>query len=180
MSLPSIGGLPSYAALDRTDLLAPPVAAALAVWEHAGRAVVVEIDPELAETAALNEAYDLSPADSANCVVVSGRRAGEERIGACVVRADTRAEVNTVVRKLLDARKVSFHPHERAVEETGMEHGGITPVGLPRDWRIFVDATVADIPHALIGSGLRRSKLLLPGADLVRLPGVEVVEGLAR
>ena len=179
MSLPSIGSLESYPALSRPDLLGPSVAAALESWEAAERLAVVEIDPDLADTATLNATYDLPPEASANCVVVMGKRAGEERVAACVVRADTRADVNTTVRRLLDVRKASFHAHERAVEETGMEHGGITPIGLPAGWRLLVDARCVDIDVALIGSGVRRSKLLVPGADLARIPGAEVIEGLA-
>ena len=61
-----------------------------------------------------------------------------------------------------------------------MEYGGITPVGLPEGWRVLVDSrVVTDGALALIGSGVRRSKLLLPGDLLGRLPGVEVVEDLA-
>jgi prolyl-tRNA editing enzyme YbaK/EbsC (Cys-tRNA(Pro) deacylase) len=179
MSLPTIGDLTPTTALERPELLAAPVATVLADWPYADQVVVVEIDPDLADTAALNETYGLRPEDSANCVVVSGIRAGEERIAACVVRADTRADVNKAVRKLLDVRKCSFHPHERAVAETAMEHGGITPVGLPPEWRLLVDARCVEIEHALIGSGLRRSKLLVPGPLLAELPGAEVVEGLA-
>ena len=70
--------------------------------------------------------------------MVSGRT-GEERIAACVVRADTRVDVNTLVRGLLDVRKASFLSMERAVAESGMEYGGITPVGLPGAWRVLVD-----------------------------------------
>lgn len=180
MSLPTIGSLESHPARERPDLLGPPVAAALASWEHGDRVAVVEIDPELADTATLNTTYDLPPEASANCVVVMGKRGGEERVAACVVRADTRADVNTTVRRLLDVRKASFHTHERAVDETGMEYGGITPIGLPEGWRLLVDSRCVDIDVALIGSGVRRSKLLLPGTDLGRIPGAEVVEGLAR
>jgi hypothetical protein len=43
-----------------------------------------------------------------------------------------------------------------------MEYGGITPIGLPEGWRLLVDARCVDIDVALIGSGVRRSKLLLP------------------
>ncbi|QNN54368.1 YbaK/EbsC family protein [Nocardioides mesophilus] len=180
MTSPRLGSLVSVPWQDRPDLLAPPVAAALGAWPDAARQVgVVEIDPGLADTAAMTEAYDVPLAASANCVLVSGRRAGEERIAACVVRADTRADVNSVVKRLLDVRKASFHPMERAVEESSMEYGGITPVGLPGGWRLLVDAAVACIDVAIIGSGVRRSKLLLPGAALARLPGAEVVEGLA-
>ena len=36
-----------------------------------------------------------------------------------------------------------------------MEYGGITPIGIPADWRLFVDASVAEIDLAIIGSGIR-------------------------
>ena len=179
MTAPALGPLTTVPALDRPDLLAPPVHAALVGSPIADRVGVVEIDPDLADTAALTEAYGLPVEASANCVVVSGKRAGDERLAGCVVRADMRADVNNVVRRLLDVRKCSFHPMDRAVEETGMEYGGITPMGLPDGWRLLVDAAVVDIDVAIIGSGVRRSKLLLPGAALAELPGAEVVPGLA-
>jgi prolyl-tRNA editing enzyme YbaK/EbsC (Cys-tRNA(Pro) deacylase) len=177
--LPTVGALVPRPALDVPDLLAPSVAALLHSWPHADRVAVAEIDPAVADTAALVEAYDV-PADvSANCVVVAGRRAGEERTAACVVLATTRADVNGAVRRILDVRKASFLSVDRAVEETGMEYGGITPVGLPAGWRVLVDARVPHVPLAVIGSGVRRSKLLLPGALLAELPGAEVVDALA-
>lgn len=176
----TLGALTTVPALDRRDLLAPAVAAALSGWEHAGSVGVAEIDPQLADTQACAEAYDLPLDSGANCVVISGKRAGEERIAACLVRADTRADVNNVVKRTLDVRKCSFHPLERAVTETGMEHGGITPIGLPASWRLLVDATVASIEIAVIGSGVRGSKLLVPGALLGALPAAEVIEGLAK
>ena len=178
MDLPSLGTLQSLRALDRPDLLAEPVATALRSWTRADAVAVTEIDPDLADTAALTEAYDLPLSASANCVVVSGRRGGEERVAACVVRADTRADVNNLVKRTLDVRKASFLSMERAVEETGMEYGGITPFGLPAGWRLLVDASVLDIEVAVIGSGVRRSTLLLTGRDLAELPGAEVLEGL--
>lgn len=178
MSLPTIGTLHSVAALDHPELLAPAVAAALAGWPDADRVAVVEIDPALADTAALTEAYDLPLAASANCVVVAGRREGAERVAACVVRADTRADVNNLVKRTLDVRKASFLAMDRAVEETGMEYGGITPLGVPDGWRVLVDPRLLDCDVAVLGSGLRRSKLLLPGELLGRLPGAELTEGL--
>ena len=180
MPLPTLATLTSLPALDHPELLGDPVARALAGWSHAAGVAVVEIDPELADTAAMSEAYDVPMAAGANCVVVAGRRAGEERVAACLVRADTRADVNTLVKKVLDVRKASFLSMDRAVEESGMEYGGITPVGLPAGWRVLVDPACLAIDVAVIGSGVRRSKLLVPGALLGELPGAEVVEGLAR
>lgn len=177
--IPSLPGLTSLPALDRPELVAPPVAAALATWPAAAGVAVVEIDPDLADTAAMSAAYDLPMEIGVNCVLVAGKREGEERVAACLVRADTRADVNHTVKRLIDVRKPSFLPMERAVTESAMEYGGITPLGLPASWRLLVDPRVLDIEVAVIGSGVRRSKLLLPGALLGELPGAEVVEGLA-
>ncbi|WP_211318631.1 YbaK/EbsC family protein [Nocardioides silvaticus] len=177
--IPSFPGLTSLPALDHPELVAPPVAAALATWPAAAGVAVVEIDPDLADTAAMSAAYDLPMEVGVNCVLVAGKREGEERVAACLVRADTRADVNHTVKRLIDVRKPSFLPMERAVTESAMEYGGITPIGLPAPWRLLVDPRVLDVDVAVIGSGVRRSKLLLPGALLGELPGAEVVEGLA-
>lgn len=178
VTLPSFPRLESLPVLDHLDLVAPPVAAALASWPAADRAAVVEIDPDLADTAAMTAEYELPLAASGNCVVVTGRRAGEERTAACVVRADTRADVNNLVRRMLDVRKATFLSMDRAVEESGMEYGGITPVGLPAGWRLLVDERLLGEAVVILGSGVRRSKLLLPGSTLADLPGAEVVPDL--
>jgi prolyl-tRNA editing enzyme YbaK/EbsC (Cys-tRNA(Pro) deacylase) len=179
VTLPRLGTLVSLPVADHPDLLAPPVAAALATWAHADDVAVVEIDPEVADTAAMSAAYDLPMTTGANCVVVAGRRDGEERVAACLVRADTRADVNNLVKRTLDVRKASFLAMDRAVDESGMEYGGITPIGLPPGWRVLVDPRALEIDVAVIGSGVRRSKLLVPGRLLGELPGAEVVPGLA-
>ncbi len=178
MTLPTLGSIVSLPALDRPDLLAPSVHRALQEWDLGREVAVVEIDPSLADTLALAEAYGLPLDASANCVVVAGRRGGEERIAACVITADTRADVNNLVKRRLDVRKASFLAMERAVTETSMEYGGITPIGLPAGWRLLVDASVDAIDVAIIGSGVRRSKLLLRGSDLAAYPGAELTPGL--
>jgi prolyl-tRNA editing enzyme YbaK/EbsC (Cys-tRNA(Pro) deacylase) len=177
----SIGSLAAEPALSRPGLLAAPVVTALsAMGEAAGAVGVAEIDPAAADTAAFCERYGVSPAESANCVVITGRRDGEARYAACVILATTRADVNNTARRELDVRKASFAAMDDAVEQTGMEYGGITPVGLPAAWPVLVDARVADTPTVVIGSGVRRSKLVLPGKLLATLPGARVIEGLAR
>jgi prolyl-tRNA editing enzyme YbaK/EbsC (Cys-tRNA(Pro) deacylase) len=143
-------------------------------------AFVAEIDPVLADTAEFCRAYDVALDVSVNCVVIAGIRAGERRIAACLVLASTRADVNGVVRRRLNARRASFLPMEDAVEATGMEYGGITPLGLPSDWPILVDPAVTALPYAVVGSGLRRSKLAITGVTLQAWPGAEVIDGLGR
>ncbi|MFL6173919.1 MAG: YbaK/EbsC family protein [Marmoricola sp.] len=175
----ALGKLITVPALERLDLVGEPVAALLRTWEHADQVGVVEIDPAHADTSGTVEVYGVPWEAGANCVVIMGKREGEERVAACVVRGDTKADVNNRVKRLLDVRKCSFLAHERAVTETGMEYGGITPIGLPDTWRLLVDARVPATELVLIGSGIRGSKIILPGRLLAELPGAEVVEDLA-
>ena len=136
-------------------------------------ALVASIDPTHADTAAFCAAYDVAMEASANCVVVAGRRGEVTTYAAVMVLATHRADVNGVVRRHLGVRKISFAPMADAVGLSGMEFGGITPVGLPADWPVLVDDAVVAAGEVVVGSGLRRSKLLLTGADLLGLPGAE-------
>lgn len=175
-----IGTLTAVPALERPDLLAPPVREALR--SEAGPLAdveVAEIDPDMADTAAFCRRYGVAESISANCVVVADRRV-EGRMAACVVLATTRADVNGLARRHLGARKLSFAPMDAAVAATSMEAGGITPLGLPPDWPVLVDRAVATLPRIVVGSGLRRSKLSLPGAALVSLPAAVVLDGLGK
>jgi prolyl-tRNA editing enzyme YbaK/EbsC (Cys-tRNA(Pro) deacylase) len=174
MSLP----LTHYPALSRPALLAPPVEAALRKLPWADQVRVAEIDPALADTAQFCETYGVTLEESANCVVVAGRRGGEVSYAACMVTATTRADVNGLVRQRLGARKASFGAVDVVTSLTGMEYGGITPIGLPPDWPVLVDEQVAKSPSVVIGSGIRGSKLWLPGSLLAELPGAEILPGL--
>ena len=178
MSLP--GKLEWTPALDRPELLATPVRTALRTLDRASEIFVAPIDPDLADTAAFCERYDVGLEVSANCVVVAGKREGEQRIAGCVILATTRADVNGAVRRRLDVRKASFLAVAEAVELTAMEYGGITPVGLPGAWPLLLDAAVVPVGTVVIGSGIRGSKLALPATALAELPAAEVIDGLAR
>jgi prolyl-tRNA editing enzyme YbaK/EbsC (Cys-tRNA(Pro) deacylase) len=178
----STGSLEAMPALQHPELLSTAVADALARLDPAVAQTVgvAAIDPSLADTAAFCERYGVAPDASANCVVVKGKRGGDVRFAACMVLATTRADVNGVVRRRLDVRSASFAPMDEAVALTGMEYGGITPIGLPGDWPILVDAAVAAAPEVVIGGGIRGSKLFLPGRALLALDGAELVEDLGR
>ena len=173
MNRPDLGTLDWQPARERTDLLAAPVAEALQTLDL--DCFVALIDPALADTAAFCAEYSVGLEVSANCVVVSGRRAESTTTAACLVLATDRADVNKTVRKRLDVRKISFAPMADAVEQTGMEYGGITPIGLPADWPVLVDEAVARSDWVVVGSGIRGSKLAVPGAVLAGLPGAETL-----
>ena len=169
-------------AVTRLDLLAAPVADALRAWPGpvpVERVLYVDTDPRHADTAAFGEVYGVPPQQSANCVVIAGRRGQDVTLAGCVVLAHTRADVNGLVRRHLGVRKASFAPRDTAVAETAMEYGGISPVGLPASWPLLVDSAAAAAPCVVVGSGSRRGKLLLPGEALAALPGARVLDGLA-
>ena len=165
-----VGKLTFVPASEAPDLVAEPVRPHLqdGLWVSA-------IDPGLADTAAFCEHYDVGLDISANCVVVAPRRADRAWFAACIVLATTRADINGIVRKHLNARKISFAPVDSAVSLTGMEYGGITPVGLPEDWAILVDTNVIDRERVIIGSGIRGSKILAATDVLASLPNAEVL-----
>ncbi len=166
-------------ASERPDLLADSVRKAVENDPALAAAEVTEIDPVYADTAALVENFDVTADQSANCVVVTGKRGGESSWAACLVLASTRADVNGAVRKHLNVRKASFAPLAEVEAATGMEYGGITPVGLPDTWQLLISEGVAAHPMVVIGSGLRRSKLRLPGSALAASGSAIVLPDLA-
>lgn len=174
MSSP-VGNLTWVPAAEALDDVAAPVAAAIRAG-HLPSAKVASIDPDLADTEAFCEKYEVAPEASANCVVVRARRGETERQAAVMVLATDQADINKTVRKHLGARKVGFAAQPDTEAATGMTSGGITPVGLPAEWPILVDTAVAESDLVVIGAGERGAKLLVPGAELAALPGAEVLD----
>lgn len=167
---------------DCLDELIGPVADAVRQWSGsvpADRILHVDTDPRWADTAVFVEHYGRDLLEqSANCVVVAGRRGADTTLAACLVLSTARVDVNGAVRRRLGARKASFAAMDTATGETGMEYGGITPLGLPEGWPLLIDPAVVDLPYVLVGSGRRRGKLLVPGKALAELPGAVLIEGL--
>ncbi len=166
------GTLDAVPATSRPDLLAEPVLAAIGAIPEA---LVAAIDPAYADTENLCAQYGVPMEASANAVIVRGTRAGVDSHACCMTLAHRRVDVNNVVRRRLNARKASFAPMDFAVEATGMEYGGINPIGLPDGWPILIDEAVVSAGPVVIGGGVRGSKILLDGADLARLPGAKVI-----
>ena len=135
-------------------------------------------DPALADTAAFCAAYGFAPEESANTIVVIGK-SDPPRYAACVTLAPYRLDVNRAVRERLGTRKASFAPAEVTAELTGMQIGGVTVFGLPAEMPIWVDDRVMARDRIVLGGGSRSWKVIASPAILQRLPGVEVVAGLA-
>lgn len=157
------------------DLVAEPVQRQIETG-HLSGIYVSPIDAGLADTAAFCEHYHVGLEVSANCVIIEAKRADNIWYAACMILATDRIDINNVVRRHLAARKISFAPMEKAVAMTGMEYGGITPLGLPGGWPILVDTAVANTDKVIIGSGIRGSKLLIQSKLLADLPEAVILD----
>lgn len=134
-------------------------------------------DPALADTAAFCAAYGFDPADAANTLIVVGK-ADPPRYAACVVLATHRLDVNRTVKARIGAR-ASFASADQTRALTGHEIGGVTAFGLPSGLPLWIDAAVLGRERIVLGGGSRSWKVIAPPSILLRLPGAEVVEGLA-
>ncbi len=156
------------------DLVSEPTKRGI-VGNNLSGVVVAEIDQELSDTAVFCEKYQIAAENAVNCVIIEAKRADKVWYAACMIPATKKADVNGIVRKELDAKKVSFAPMGKATGLTGMEFGAINPIGLPADWPILVDINAANLNYAIIGSGIRKSKLLVTGKLLASLPNAKVL-----
>lgn len=139
---------------------------------------IVACDPDDAETAVFAAKYGYSLDCSANCILVK-TKTGATKFVACVVLATTRLDVNKRVRKLLGARKVSFAAPEDTRRLTGMDLGGVTPLCLPDDLPVWIDAAVMGRETIILGGGDRHSKIIVAPGIFDQVPNVEVIDGLA-
>lgn len=169
-----LGKLEFVSVKDNLKLVGEPVRQSIEAYKLQG-VLVAEIDPTLSDTAAFCEHYGIGLDVSVNCVIVEAKRADRTWYAACLVPATMRADINGIVRRELDARKISFAPTEQAVSLSQMEYGGISPIGLPADWPILVESSVKNIPHAVIGGGIRQSKLTVSGSLLASLPNARIL-----
>jgi prolyl-tRNA editing enzyme YbaK/EbsC (Cys-tRNA(Pro) deacylase) len=157
--------------------LLPIVEAVLAQYDMTY--TVLECTPELADTAIFCEHYHVPLDQAANTILVASRKVEPPKYALCVVLGTTRLDVNQKVCELLGVKRASFADADTTMQRTGMLIGGVTAIGIT-DVPCYVDSAVMQQPEVVMGGGNRSSKLLLDPHELLKLPNVEVVEGLAR
>jgi prolyl-tRNA editing enzyme YbaK/EbsC (Cys-tRNA(Pro) deacylase) len=139
---------------------------------------VMSIDPAFADTAQFCEKYGIPLANSANTIVVAGKREPKQYC-ACVVLATTRLDVNHAVKKLMGNSRVSFASAEETKALTGMMIGGVTIFALPPDMPLYVDDRVMALEWVILGGGGRDTKIRTTPEVFRRMPSATIVPGLA-
>ena len=178
----AIGKLNFLPVIENLELVAEPVRKCLTEGpfsQYADEIFVSEIDPGFADTAQFCEFYEIGLEVSANTIVVEAKRGDRRWYAMCNVLATTKADVNKAVRKFLEAKSVSFASMDFAVAETGMEYGGIGPIGAPESWPFLIDSRVLEPEYVVIGSGIRGSKIATSGKILSQLSNATVIDEMA-
>ena len=116
---------------------------------------------------------------TANTIIVASKKEPKQ-YAACLVLAHTRLDVNHAVKRLMGASRVSFASADETMALTGMQIGGVTVLALPPDLPIYVDERIMALPWMILGAGSRSAKVKVSPQALLRLPGVQVVPGLAQ
>ncbi len=148
--------------------------------EEKNNIFVAEINPDFMDGIKLCEYYNIDMKKGANCLICECKRGENKKYVALLVPTGYRYNMSSTVRKHTNSRMVSVAPLEYVLEHTTMEYGSINPIGLPHDWKIFIDPKVLEAERIICGSGLQISKLILPSKYLLKLDNVEVLENLAK
>jgi prolyl-tRNA editing enzyme YbaK/EbsC (Cys-tRNA(Pro) deacylase) len=135
----------------------------------------LECAPELADTAAFCEHYGISQTEACNAIIVVLKTNPKQYV-ACLVRADTKLDVNKKVSELVGVKRLSFASADETAELTGMLIGGVTIAGLPPEMPIYIDQRVMEQPTVIIGGGNRSSKARLAPQELLKLPNARVAD----
>jgi prolyl-tRNA editing enzyme YbaK/EbsC (Cys-tRNA(Pro) deacylase) len=134
---------------------------------------VVACEPQLADTAEFCAHYGIPVEDACNTILVAVKTEPRRYI-ACLVRADSKLDVNRKLATLIGTKKLSFASAEETAERTGMLIGGVAIAGLPVDMPIYLDTRVTERTSIIIGGGNRHSKVRVPPAELLKLPNAAV------
>ena len=156
--------------------LHPMVAASLTVLRVDYE--IVPCDPAFADTTEFCAKYGYPMETSANTIIVSSTRGAKVHC-ACLVQASKRLDVNHTVKRLMGVSKASFATAGETKDLTGMEIGGVTVFGLPRDLPLYVDAAMMDQPYLIVGAGSRTAKVRIAPDELAKIPNCTVIEGLS-
>lgn len=140
--------------------------------------LVMDCDPDLADTAQFCEAYGVPLENSANAILVASKKP-EGLYALCLVLATHRLDVNGVVRRRLGVRKLSFASPDDTLARTGQAIGGVTVFGIPENIPIWVDRDVVERDWVIVGAGTRSAKIRFDPKVLATDSRFEIVDDLA-
>lgn len=147
-----------------------------ALKQHGLTGEAMACDPSFADTASFLEKYGFTADETCNAIIGIGK-SDPPKYACCVVLASSKVDINKKFSQLIGVKRCSFASADQTLELTGMEIGGVSPVGLPA-MPVYIDAAVMNNKRVVLGGGNRTSKLLIDPAELQKIPDVHIIEGL--
>ena len=130
---------------------------------------------EWADTAEFCANYGISPDEACNAILVVVKTT-PKTYAACLVRADTKLDVNHKVAAEVAFKRLSFASSEEAAQLSGQAIGGVSILGLPAEIPLLIDSRVLERPSVIVGGGNRTSKVRLDPHELTKLPNARVAD----
>ena len=136
---------------------------------------IFECKDEFSDTQNFCDHYGFDIEDSCNAILIKAKKPEEFYAMFCVL-GSTRLDVNQKAKIAMGAKRVSFASREEAELVTNQIYGGISPLGLPDNIKIFIDKNVMNRDKLFIGAGNRVSKFFLSPVLLLELTKAEVLD----
>lgn len=141
---------------------------------------VAYINPEYMDGIKLFEHYGINNKTGVNCLICECKRGENINYVALLVPTGHKYNMSSTVRKHTNSRMVSVASLDYVLEKTKMEYGSINPMGLPEEWKIYIDPKILESEIIICGSGLQKSKISFPSKYLLKLKNAEILENLAK
>ncbi len=135
---------------------------------------IFECLDEFSDTQNFCDHYGFNIEDSCNAILIKAKKPDEFYAMFCVLGAN-RLDVNHKAKEAMGAKRVSFASKEEAELVTEQIYGGISPLGLPENIKVFVDKNVMEREKLFIGAGNRVSKFFLSPEILIKLSNADVL-----
>lgn len=160
--------------IENIDLVHPQIKEAQA--KYCLQLKVMACDPQKADTAEFCAYYQIDPGQTCNAIVAASK-SNPPKYACCVILSTCKLDVNKTVCRMLDVKKCSFAGADETKARTGMEIGGVSPIGVS-GMPVLVDARVMELSNVVLGGGNRTSKILIDPCELRKLPEMQIVDGL--
>ena len=136
---------------------------------------IFECKDEFSDTQNFCDHYGFDIEDSCNAILIKAKKPEEFYAMFCVL-GSTRLDVNQKAKIAMGAKRVSFASREEAEQVTNQIYGGISPLGLPENIKVYMDKNVTDREKLFIGAGNRVSKFFLSPETLIQLSSATVLD----
>ncbi|MGA2325438.1 MAG: Cys-tRNA(Pro) deacylase [Bryobacteraceae bacterium] len=123
-----------------------------------------EVDEEHMDAESVAQMIGLPPEQVFKTLVARG-----DRNGVCLAVVPGNAELDLkALARLTGDRRIELVPLKEVQPLTGYVRGGVTALGLKRDYPVFADETIELFDVISVSAGLRGAQILLAPADYLR------------